>query len=183
MTRPAGSAMSFGNTVGPICHDHPYLSLSLPHLETKVQIRSSSPTKPPLLCISLNREGRRKCLRANEKGPRLESGAFSSRQGGATGFEPTTSRTRSKRSVLNYCTLVEELNVARRCEAQTTPSRRRTALIDEAIPGRGQGASRFQRPSSLVSRDSLGATGGRIAPFNVREFCAWPGISVLSNQH
>jgi hypothetical protein len=39
---------------------------------------------------------------------------------GATGFEPTTSRTRSKRSFLNYCTLVEELNVARRSEAQTT---------------------------------------------------------------
>jgi hypothetical protein len=90
------------------------------------------PTKPPILCISMNREGRRKCLRANEKGPRLESRAFSSRQVGATEFEPTTSRTRSKRSFLNYCTLVEELNVARRCEAQTTPSRRRSALIDEA---------------------------------------------------
>jgi hypothetical protein len=50
----------------------------------------------------------------------------------AMGFEPTNSSTRSKRSFLNYCTLVEELNVARRYEAQTTPSRRRSALIDEA---------------------------------------------------
>ena len=28
MTRPVGSAISFGNTVGTICHDNPYLSLS-----------------------------------------------------------------------------------------------------------------------------------------------------------
>src|SRR5271154_1566184 len=33
MTRPVGSAISFGNTVGTICHDHPFLSLSLPHLK------------------------------------------------------------------------------------------------------------------------------------------------------
>jgi hypothetical protein len=50
----------------------------------------------------------------------------------ATGFEPTTSRTRSKRSFLNDCTL-DELNVARSYEAQTTPRRRRSALIDEAV--------------------------------------------------
>jgi hypothetical protein len=53
-------------------------------------------------------------------------------QVGATGFEPMTSRTRSKRSFLNYRTLVADLNVTRRCEAQTTPSRCRSAFIDEA---------------------------------------------------
>jgi hypothetical protein len=76
----------------------------------------------------------RKALIANEK--QLVAKIFAtscfSFEVGATGFEPTTSRTRSKRSFLAYCTLVEELNVARRCEAQTTPSRRRSALIDEA---------------------------------------------------
>ena len=34
MTRPVGSAISFGNTVGTICHDNPYLSLSHPHLKS-----------------------------------------------------------------------------------------------------------------------------------------------------
>jgi hypothetical protein len=34
MTRPVGSAISFGDRVGTIWHDNPYLSLSHPHLKS-----------------------------------------------------------------------------------------------------------------------------------------------------
>jgi hypothetical protein len=77
---------------------------------------------------------------------------------GAAGFEPTTSRTRSKRSFLNYRTLVEERNVGRRCEAQTTPSRRRSALIDEAEPSSAPFASKIGGGSG-IGRDSGGDAG------------------------
>ena len=79
---------------------------------------------------------------------------------GATGFEPTTSRTRSKRSFQNYGTLVEELSVARRCEAQATPSRRRSALIDEAERSSAPFASKIGCGSG-IGRDS-GSDAGEL---------------------
>jgi hypothetical protein len=69
-----------------------------------------------------------------------------------------TSRTRSERSFLNYCTLVEELNVARRCEAQKTPSRHRSALIDEAERSSAPFASKIGGDSGF-GRDSRSDAG------------------------
>ena len=77
---------------------------------------------------------------------------------GAAGFEPTTSRTRSKRSFLNYCTLVEERKVARRCDAQTTRSRRLSGLIDEAERSSAPFAAKIGGWSG-IGRDSGGDAG------------------------
>jgi hypothetical protein len=68
------------------------------------------------------------------------------------------SRTRSKRSFLNDCTLVEERNAARRCEAQTTPSRRWSALIDEVERSSTPFASKIGGRSG-IGRHSGGDAG------------------------
>jgi hypothetical protein len=50
----------------------------------------------------------------------------------ATGFEPTTSRARSKRWFVKSLTCVEKREVARQCNARTTRSRRFSAFVDDA---------------------------------------------------
>jgi hypothetical protein len=69
---------------------------------------------------------------------------------GAAGFEPTTSRTRSERSFRNCRTLVEERQVARRCDAQTTGSRRLSGLITKRIGRRPHSHQRSAAGRVLV---------------------------------
>jgi hypothetical protein len=102
---------------------------------------------------------RRNSLADHEKSPPSQTMVgFWSHQVGAAGFEPTTWCTRPERPFQNCLTIIDDREVARRCDAQKTGSRRLAGLKVKAERSSAPLASKIGG-GSAIGQDSGGDAG------------------------